>query len=218
MAAGTAAKKRARTEPVVATQPSDEPRIEWVPLDELVRWPRNPKEHDLPALEASFRRFGFVDLPLVDEGTGRLVKGHGRVDGLEERKARGEPAPKRIRVGPDGRWIVPVVRGVRFDSEVEAEAYVIADNRHVELGGWNEEMLGAIFRDHLESSGDAAVALAGVGYAEEDAREMIELAATAALGPEQPTPPGSFPDFSPGNVKVKYCCPKCGYEWSGSPE
>lgn len=145
-----------------------QPRIEYVSLVTIRRWPRNPKTHDLPAIIVSLRRFGFV-APLVrDEATGMLVAGHGRLDALEKMKADGEPAPGRIDVR-GGEWYVPVLVGVAFQSELEAEAYGLADNRLSELGFWNEEALADV-AGRLSEAG----ALAGTGY---DVTDLAVLAA-----------------------------------------
>lgn len=55
-----------------ASAPEETLRIEYVPLGDLKRWPRNPKEHDLGTIGASLRRFGMVETPVLDERTGRL--------------------------------------------------------------------------------------------------------------------------------------------------
>jgi len=34
---------------------------------------------------------------------------------------------------------------------------------------------------------------------------------------EEPIPPGEFPGVDE-NLETTYCCPKCGYEWSGKPK
>lgn len=140
-------------------------RIEYIPLSEIVRWPRNPKDHDLGQLHTSFERWGFTAPLLRDEGTGRLVAGHGRVEGLEQRKAQGLKPPERILLREDGEWLVPVIVGVQFASEREAEAYLVADNRLAELGGWHQDQLLEVLAEHA-SRGEGA--LRGMGYDEED--------------------------------------------------
>ena len=42
-----------------------------------------------------------------------------------------------------GQWFVPVVRGLSFPTESEAEAYLVAANQRTIAGGWNEGLLGA---------------------------------------------------------------------------
>lgn len=137
-----------------------EPRIEFVPVDEIARWPGNPKEHDIPELETSFARWGLVGGVLYDETTQRLVAGHGRLEALEARKLKGESPPPGIKVLSDGRWSVAVIRGVAFDNEDEALAFLIADNRHAQLGGWDNGKLGAALARLKEST----KGLVGVGF------------------------------------------------------
>lgn len=115
--------------------------IKYTPLSELRRWPRNPKLHDLDQIEASIVRHGFIDPIVLDARSGMMVAGHGRDETLERMKRAGKPPPKRILVAPDGEWLVPVLTGVEFESETDAEAYIIGSNRLVEMGGWDEQLL-----------------------------------------------------------------------------
>ncbi len=124
-------------------------RIEYLPLKDLKAAPRNPKLHNLPALGQSFDRFGFTQPLMMDERTGRLVAGHGRLEELRILQTAGQKPPGRIKVqGKD--WLVPVIRGISFDSDEAAEAYLLADNRLVEMGGWDETSLAEIFRGTSE--------------------------------------------------------------------
>jgi ParB-like chromosome segregation protein Spo0J len=56
--------------------------IDYVPLDEIAEAHRNPKLHDRRGIRASVTRFGFVEPITIDERTGRLVAGHGRLEQL----------------------------------------------------------------------------------------------------------------------------------------
>src|SRR3990167_10530591 len=118
-------------------------RIEYRDLATLLRAPRNPKGHDLGAIQSSLVRFGFVAPIIVDDATGRLVAGHGRVDALQQRKASGQPPPARVKAEGD-RWLVPVVAGVSFGSPVEAESYLVADNQTTMLGAWGDAKLAEL--------------------------------------------------------------------------
>lgn len=122
-------------------------RLDLIGLSEIRRWPRNPKNHDIDAIVRSIERFGFTLPLIVDEGTGQLVAGHGRSEALLRMKQDGRPAPKHIEVTSTGDWRVPVMRGLRFESEKEAEAYLLADNRLVEIGGWDADE----FREFAQS-------------------------------------------------------------------
>jgi ParB-like chromosome segregation protein Spo0J len=144
----------------------EEIRIEYVPLSKVEKWPRNPKLHDTEQLSASVERFGFVQPILLDEKTNRLVAGHGRLETLRKMKDSGKQPPPRIKVS-NGDWLVPVVRGVSFKNEKEAEAYLVADNRQVELGGWDEESLAELLRGQ-------EIDLTGVGWSSKEIDDLVK--------------------------------------------
>ena len=151
-------------------------RIEYVDLATLIRAPRNPKGHDLGALHQSLSRFGFVNPILVDDRTGRIVAGHGRLDALQQLKASGGKAPARVHPVNDA-WLVPVIRGVDFENDTEAESYLIADNRTVELGGWDDAALASLLSDLA-----AQDALMGTGFDGEDVDRLIAGLGDSLLG------------------------------------
>lgn len=154
-------------------------RIDHVRLSEIAKWPRNPKDHDLPSIEASIRRFGFIDPLVRDEKTGRLVAGHGRAEALERLKKSNKDRPSRIEIAPDGEWLVPVLSGVSFDSDTDAEAYLIASNRLVETGGYDDVLLRAILADLRDAD-----ALAGTGFSESQVDSLLRSAAKDATLPQ----------------------------------
>ena len=67
--------------------------IEYMPLAELERAPRNPKAHDLTLIHSSLGRFGYIEPIVINETTGCIVAGHGRLDALERKRDAGEPPP-----------------------------------------------------------------------------------------------------------------------------
>lgn len=146
---------------------TEELKLEYMSLSALRRARRNPKDHDLGQLGRSMNRWGYTNPVMIDERTGRLVAGHGRLDELQSRKARGEAPPSRIKE-EGGDWFLPVIRGMEFRSDEDAEGYVIADNRHVELGGWNDTGLAEVLADLA-----AADALEGVGFDEDEVDALL---------------------------------------------
>ena len=184
--------------------PAGEMRIEYMDLAELVarRNPKNPKEHDMDALGESIDEFGYVMPVALDEGTETVFAGHGRVEKLDRMKATGAAAPKRILVTPDGRWFVPVIRGVKFESPRQAERYLLADNRVQELGGWDARALAQIVSTYTPEE------LVGTGFTEEDVVKFMPGATVA---------PDSFPTFSE-DLPTDFQCPSCAYRWSGNPK
>lgn len=173
----------------MSKEPTSKMRIEMVPLAELLamRHQRNPKEHDLESLTASFKRFGFTAAPTIDEATQTMVAGHGRCEALElmRTKAMSPPAGVEER---GTTWFVPVVRGVTFKSERERDAYVIADNQNVMAGGWKFDVLAQLVGELKDDGG-----FDGLGF------EEIELnALLGQLPPETPSN-GFDPEASEGN-------------------
>lgn len=163
-------------------------RIEYVPLSEVRGAPRNPKDHDVGAVHKSIARFGFVNVPVMDERTGRLVAGHGRLEALRAMKVGGQSPPERVKE-EDGEWLVPVLRGVSFRSDEDAEAYLLADNRLTELGGWDDAALTEVLSDLA-----AADALDGVGWDADDVDAMIAEAERNVLPLGDPDDVPETPD------------------------
>lgn len=143
-------------------------RLDHVALSEIKRARRNPKRHDAAEIEASLHRFGVGELPLIDERTGLLVAGEGRIRQLEAMYAAdpGQP-PDGVQIDPGGgEWLVPVIRGWASADDHEADAYLIMSNRLSERGGW--DLLG--LADMLVGlDGD----LDGVGYSPEEIDALI---------------------------------------------
>ena len=151
--------------------------------------------HDIGAMHGSFDRFGFVAPFILDDGNGELVAGHGRLDALAQKFARGEDPPPRIVVNGKG-WLVPVVRGVTFASEREAEAYCLADNRLCELGGWDSKQLSEVLSEFAH---DGEEMLKGIGF---DMDDLNSLLAGNALG-KGPV------EKAPSEIT----CPSCGHHF-----
>jgi hypothetical protein len=161
--------------------------IEYLRLDTIHRDPTNPKDHDLGALAESLKRFGFVAPMGMNEETGLLLFGHGRLDELEDLRLRGEPVPDNIKVDPaDGMWMAPVIHGIHM-TEAEGRAYVIADNRLVELGGWNEPLLAQRLVEITATS--PAFALRGIGFDADDLDNLVR----AVGGNQEWFDPGKLP-------------------------
>lgn len=156
-----------------------EVHIEYIPLADVQPAERNPKDHDVGVLVESLRRFGFVAPAIRNDKTGRIVVGHGRLEALQQLQAEGGPPPARIKKAKGGTWLLPVVCGVAFDNEAEAEAYLVGDNRTTELGGWLDHVLHDSLATLLQQDADA---LRGTGY---DADDVDDLGALLALSGEQ---------------------------------
>lgn len=126
----------------------------------------NPKGHDEARIRGAIERFGFMDQPVLDERTGRLVAGHGRREQLIELKERGEAPPEGIEEREDGSWWWPVARGWSSRSDTEANAAGVMLNRLTEAGGWSDlDQLTEILAD-AEALDPALLDLTGYTLAE----------------------------------------------------
>jgi hypothetical protein len=198
-------------------KPADAPtevHLERMPLSTLLgmRHERNPKEHDIPSLVDSFRRFGFVAFPTIDEASGVLVAGHGRCEALETIRVAGERPPMNVTEdisSATGKvdWLVPVVRGVAFVSEIERDAFVVADNQHVMNGGWQFDKL----TDMLGRLGADGGSYQGLGF------EQVELDNLLGNYRQDPAPPDGYdPEGAPSDkprttITAHVTCPSCGH-------
>jgi DNA modification methylase len=173
-------------------------RIEYQALAGITSAVRNVKDHDIAEIIVSIRRFGFGDAVIVDERTGRLISGHGRVEALRVMfKADSEHPPLGIGTHTkDGvlEWIIPVQRGWASVDDVEAEAFLVACNRLVERGGWEQENLAAVLADLAKAD-----ALEGTGYERHDVDRLLNEINAKAKGH---TEPDDLPDVDDaGDVK-----------------
>ena len=100
-------------------------RVERVSRDELIPYSNNPKEHpeeQVNKIASSIKNYGW-DQPIVVDGDGEIIKGHGRLQAAEK-------------LGLDE---VPVIW--REDlSDAEAKAARIADNKTAE-SPWDDDLL-----------------------------------------------------------------------------
>ena len=146
-------------------------RLTYDNLDELAgrAHPENPKLHDLAALDSSIGRFGYVTPVVVNDTDDYILEGHGRVETLLALRSSGAKPPPGIQVGPGGGWRVPTVHGVDL-SPTEARAFLIAANRTVELGGWDDRRLAAVLSDLARSE----AGLDAVGFSEADLSALIQ--------------------------------------------
>lgn len=136
------------------------------PLGSFERLERNAKEHDLGGISTSLERFGFLERVIVNETTGHLIGGHGRIDILQQLEANGESPPENIAV-ENGEWLVPTDY-VSIPEEDE-EAAALALNRLTELGGWDRSALAEILKDSAEQK----EGLRGTGYDLEDLEQLL---------------------------------------------
>lgn len=117
----------------------DKKEIIMMPVNELIPYERNPRQHpesQIEELKNSIRQWGWTTPILLDEA-GMVIAGHGR---LHAAKGLGIKEVPCLRVGS---W-----------SEDQKRAYVIADNRLAEKSDWDSYLLLAELKHINESSFD----------------------------------------------------------------
>lgn len=186
------------------TMTADTPvrHLDFLPLDDVVPAARNPKGHDLDGIQRSITRFGFVSPAVIDQRTGRMVAGHGRVLALRAMRDAGQSPPAGVQLDADA-WMVPMLVGWSSRSDAEAEAFLVADNEWTVRGGWDDAGLGQMLADIAEADPDL---MAVTGFTEDDLSKLL----TGGDAPDD------FPAFDDETIDTEHTCPKCGYAWSGS--
>jgi len=190
-AAAAAAKKKSK--PNLPRTAHIQHRLEWQPISEIQKAVRNPKKHSIPEIRESIARFGFTEPVLLDERTGRLIAGHGRLETLLQMHAEGI-LPKGIKQSPKGEWLVPVIHGWASKNDYEANAYLVASNRLVERGGWHTEDLAGLLN---ELRANIPASLVGIGFDEKELDAMVKQL-TPDVGPD---PEQRFEAYQEGAIK-----------------
>jgi len=152
----------------------------YMPLADIVPADVNPKAHDIELIRESIKRFEYVEPIILDERTGKLISGHGRLETLALEKAVAAPPPEGIRV-EHGVWLVPVIRGWSSKDENEASGYLIAANRITEAGGWKEDRLLDLLK---------GMDFTGVGFGPDDVDDLLAKLQEIALSDPASVPSG----------------------------
>src|ERR1039457_5216899 len=128
--------------------------IELWPISKLVPFARNPRTHSdaqVAQIAGSIAAFGFNAPILVDSKAG-VIAGHGRL--LAARQL--------------GLEQVPVVV-LDHLSEIQKRAYILADNKLAELGGYDDELLAS----QLAELRDAEIDLQLLGFGDDELRALL---------------------------------------------
>lgn len=190
----------------------------YIGLAALVPAELNPKDHDLPTLVESLRRFGWTIPILLDERTGRMAAGHGRREAAIWMRAQGMQPPDGVYVDDDGDWVVPVSRGWASLNDTEALAYVVADNQTTRAGGWHMMMLAQALQGVATED---ATLLDAIGFQAEDIDAILsrinpDSLDQGPLGWDDDSRLSIEPADPTARKVVLAHCPSCGTEFEAS--
>jgi DNA modification methylase len=165
-----------------SSQPSERAggKIEHVQISKLRAHEQNARTHSpkqLKQIANSIDRFGFVN-PILIDGRGKIICGHGRVGGA-----------KLL-----GMTAVPVIR-IEHLSKEELRAYALADNKLAENAGWSKEILAIEFQGLLDLDFD--IELTGFELPE------IEMILDAADPSASDTDDDQVPELTPKQIVTK---------------
>jgi ParB-like chromosome segregation protein Spo0J len=163
---------------------TNEVAAEWVELDSLMAWDKNPRKNDDAAREVakSIKRFGFASPIVARKANREIIAGHTRAKAAQIL----------------GLKMVPV-RFVDLDP-AEAHLLALADNKLGEKAEWDDRLLGEILSDF--SLDDAALA----GW---DSKELESLGRSFEHDASDSTKEVNVDEFG-----LEHKCPKCGFDFS----
>ena len=119
---------------------------EWVEIDKIEPWERNPRmnDHVVQQLAVSIQTYGFLNPIIVQKSTNKIIAGHTRYK-----------AATLLNLPT-----VPVIFADLDDTK--AKAFAIADNKLGELATWDESVLMDLLTELKEEDYD----LSHMGYDE----------------------------------------------------
>jgi DNA modification methylase len=137
--------------------PTNEAAAEWVDLDSLTAWDKNPRKNDDAAKDVakSIKRFGFAAPIVARKANREIIAGHTRAKAAQILGLKKVP-----------------VRFVDLDP-AEAHLLALADNKLNEKAEWDDKLLGEVLSEF--SLDDAALA----GW---DSKELDKMALTLLSG------------------------------------
>jgi DNA modification methylase len=162
--------------------------IIYLALDALILNPRNPRTHSvqqIKALARSIQTFGFL-IPIVINHLNEVIAGHGRA-----------LAAKLL-----GLTKVPVIKVEHLSAE-QLKAFMIADNRLVEISAWDDRLLAELLSDLSDQELDFSIETTGFTAAEIDLRIEglgASQATTDAKADAIPAPASGPPVCKPGDL------------------
>lgn len=141
---------------------ANEAAAEWVDLDSLTAWDKNPRKNDDAAKDVakSIKRFGFAAPIVARKANREIIAGHTRAKAAQILGLKKVP-----------------VRFVDLDP-AEAHLLALADNKLNEKAEWDDKLLGEVLSEF--SLDDAALA----GWDSKELDKMAGIFGATELSPE----------------------------------
>ena len=163
-------------------------KVEYKNIKELIPYCNNSRTHSddqVLQIASSIKEFGFTNPVLID-GQGGIIAGHGRI-----------MAAQKLKMDE-----VPTIT-LSDLSEAQKKAYIIADNKLALNSGWDDELL----KIELEQLKELDFDLGLIGFDE------IELGNMFLDGEDLTEPDSSTKEIDTDEYEMSCICPKCGFEF-----
>ena len=113
-------------------------------------------------------------------------------------------------------WLAKYGKAAEIDARLASRPLTETERRKIaiysrQIGAWDWDILSGWEPDELTGWGFDVDLLGQWGADYSNLAEM--LGATS----EEAAPPDDFAEYG-DDIDTEYCCPKCGYEWSGKPK
>lgn len=157
--------------------------IDWRSVDDLIPYARNSRTHSkdqVAQIAASIREFGWTN-PILVDGDGTIIAGHGRV--MAARKL-GEKEVPCIELG--------------HLTEAQKRAYVIADNQLALNAGWDAEMLKVEIAELVDADFDLGL----LGFDDAMLAGLMGVETDGLTDPDDAPEPPAVPVTVLGDVWV----------------
>ena len=163
-------------------------------IDELNPNPKNPNSHpesQIEKLRHLIKTHGYAKGSVVyQKSTDYIIAGHGIIEAL---KAEGYTHVDAIELDVD---------------DAEALAILIADNKIA-----SDSIIDDIsLQNAINELSEMDVPALDFGFDDVDLSELADR-----IIDKNVEAPEDFAEYG-DDIETEYCCPKCGYEWSGKPK
>lgn len=161
--------------------------VAYIATTDLIPYANNPRTHSeqqVAQVAASIKEFGFNNPILIDEHNG-IIAGHGRLAAAQKLDLK----------------LVPTIM-LEGLTEAQRKAYVIADNKLTENGGWDNDLLAV----EIERLAELEIDIDLTGF---DAQELEVITQEVNFEPASEDEQGRLDELDPKWID----CPHCGKEF-----